>query len=65
MERMLVNLMLRNFEELEQEVFATRLADEGSDGALASSFEQRLDSIEDDQPAMEGDGESFVLDGAV
>jgi hypothetical protein len=63
MERMLVYLMLRNFEALEQEVFATRLAEEGSDGGLVSSFEQHLDGIEDDQPAMEGDGESFLLDG--
>ena len=62
-ERMLVHLMLRNLDQLEEDVFATRLALESSDDALADSFEEHLETIEDDQPALEGDGQSFLLDG--
>ncbi len=62
-ERMLVHLMLRNFNDLEQDVFETRLAEENSDDALANSFELHLNDMVDDQPTFEGDGESFLLDG--
>jgi superfamily II DNA/RNA helicase len=63
MERMLVHLMLRSLDELAEDVFATRLAQENSDDALADSFEEHLEAIEDDQPALEDDGQSFLLDG--
>jgi superfamily II DNA/RNA helicase len=62
-ERMLVHLMLRNFNELEEEVFATRLDEENTDESMAAAFEEHLERIDGDQPTFEGDGESFLLDG--
>jgi superfamily II DNA/RNA helicase len=62
-ERILVHLMLRNFSELDRNIFETRLAEENSDDALADGFEQHLDDLADDEPELEEDGESFLLDG--
>jgi superfamily II DNA/RNA helicase len=62
-ERMLVNLVLRDLNALEREVFDTRLSDENGDSALADSFEEHLDAIGDDEPNADDDGQSFLFDG--
>ncbi|MGJ5051641.1 DEAD/DEAH box helicase [Bradyrhizobium oligotrophicum] len=61
-EQMLVHLMLRNFIDLERDVFATRLSDDNSDEALAHAIERHVEAIDGGEPVPEEDGQSSLLD---
>jgi hypothetical protein len=55
--------MLRNLDELERLTVSERLGDARADAGLAAYFQEQWGHLADDQPAMDGDGGSFVLDG--
>jgi superfamily II DNA/RNA helicase len=59
----LCHLMLRNLDELERLTISERLGDTRGDAGLAAYFHAQWEHLENDQPAMDGDGSSFILDG--
>lgn len=59
----LCHLMLRNLDELDRLTVTERLGHAGRDAALAAYFQAEWEHLANDQPAMDGDGNSFILDG--
>jgi superfamily II DNA/RNA helicase len=59
----LCHLMLRNLDELERLTVSERLGEARGDTGLAAYLQAEWERQENDQPAMEGDGGSFILDG--
>jgi superfamily II DNA/RNA helicase len=59
----LCHLMLRNLDELERLTVSERLGDARGDAGLAAYFQAQWEHLVNDQPAMDSDGNSFVLDG--
>lgn len=57
------HLMLRNLSELERLVVTERLGELRSDAGLSAYLQAQWQQQENDEPIMDGDGNSFVLDG--
>ena len=62
-EKALCYLMLRDLDELERLIISGRLGGTRSDAALTAFFQSEWEQLPDEGPAVDGDGDSFVLEG--
>ena len=62
-ERVLAQLMRRNFADLRSSVLKFRVADDGSDARIAATIQAKLDQIEQAPNRIDEEGNAFLFDG--